>query len=65
VLNEEVAEVVWEPLDAVLENQHATRFHWKRDGFDLDLPAIRVGGHVVWGLTYRMLELLREALTPR
>ncbi len=64
-LNEEVAETVWTALDPVLENTHATRFRWQRDGFDLDLPAIDVKGNVVWGLTYRMIELLREALTPR
>ena len=61
VLNEEVASVVWAPLDAVLRGDGATKFRWKRDGLDLELPALDVGGGVVWGLTYRMLELLREA----
>ncbi len=60
-LNEEVADVVWAPLPAVLANEGATRFLWQKDGLDLDLPALNVRGHVIWGLTYRMVELLREA----
>ena len=65
VLNAEVAEAIWAPLEPVLRGEPATRFRWKRDGMDLDLPALDVSGHVVWGLTYRMVELLREAITPR
>ncbi len=63
--NEEVARVVWAPLDNVLKNEPATQFRFQRDGFDLLLPALDVNGEVVWGLTYRMLELLREAVTRR
>jgi 8-oxo-dGTP pyrophosphatase MutT (NUDIX family) len=65
-LNDEVAEAIWAPFDAILANEHATRFYWQRDGINLDLPALRLedgDGPVVWGLTYRMIELLREALT--
>jgi 8-oxo-dGTP pyrophosphatase MutT (NUDIX family) len=63
--NEEVAETVWTSFESVLRGDHATRFRWQRDGATLDLPALEVNGRVVWGLTYRMIELLREALTPR
>jgi len=59
--NAEVARVVWTPLDDVLSNAHATTFRFQRDGVDLLLPALEVEGEIVWGLTYRMLELLREA----
>lgn len=64
-LNEEVAGVLWAPLENVLANEPATQFRFQRDGFDLMLPALDVNGEVVWGLTYRMLELLREAVTRR
>ena len=57
-LNAEVAEAVWAPLDAILRGEGATRFRWR----ELELPALDVRGHVVWGMTYRMLEMLREAL---
>ena len=62
-LNEEVAAVVWAPLEGVLRGDGATQFRWQRDGVDLTLPALDIDGNVVWGLTYRMLELLREAIT--
>jgi 8-oxo-dGTP pyrophosphatase MutT (NUDIX family) len=61
-LNEEVAEAIWTPLDPILANEPKTRFRFQRDGVDLDLPSLEIDGRVVWGLTYRMLELLREAL---
>jgi 8-oxo-dGTP pyrophosphatase MutT (NUDIX family) len=60
--NEEVASIVWAPLEGVLRGEGATTFRWQRDGLDLELPAIAVGGEIVWGLTYRMIELLREAV---
>jgi 8-oxo-dGTP pyrophosphatase MutT (NUDIX family) len=62
VLNEEVAAVVWAPLEGVLRGEGATKFRWQRDGLDLTLPALDVEGNVVWGLTYRMLELMREVM---
>jgi hypothetical protein len=46
----------------VLRGDGATQFHWQRDGLDLQLPAIDIDGNVVWGLTYRMLELMREVM---
>lgn len=62
-LNHEVAAAVWAPLEPVLRGDNTTQFRWKRDGVDLLLPALDVDGNIVWGLTYRMLELLRESLT--
>jgi len=61
-LNHEVAAAVWAPLEPVLRGDNTTQFRWKRDGVDLLLPALDVDGNIVWGLTYRMLELLRESL---
>ena len=60
-LNDEVALAVWAPLEEVLRGDHATGFRWRREGFDVELPALEVHGRVVWGLTYRMIELLRSA----
>jgi 8-oxo-dGTP pyrophosphatase MutT (NUDIX family) len=62
VLNEEVAAVVWSPLEGVLRGDGATQFRWQKGGLDLTLPALDVEGNVVWGLTYRMLELMREVM---
>ena len=62
VLNEEVAAVVWAPFEGVLRGDGATKFRWQKDGLDLTLPALDIEGNVVWGLTYRMLELMREVM---
>ncbi len=65
--NDEVARIVWAPLDAVLANERATTFRFQHDGADFLLPALDVGADdqsdIVWGLTFRILELLREAVT--
>ncbi len=60
--NEEVAEALWAPLGPVLRREPAITFHYQRDGLSLDLPAIDLEGRIVWGLTYRMIEMLADAV---
>jgi 8-oxo-dGTP pyrophosphatase MutT (NUDIX family) len=61
--SEEVVEAVWVPIDPLLQGQLRTTFTVDRDGGErVDLPAHDVGGRVVWGLTYRMLDSLFELL---
>jgi 8-oxo-dGTP pyrophosphatase MutT (NUDIX family) len=61
--SEEVAEAVWVPLDPLLQGQLRTTFAVDRDGGErMELPAHDVGGRIVWGLTYRMLDSLFELL---
>jgi 8-oxo-dGTP pyrophosphatase MutT (NUDIX family) len=61
--NDEVVEAVWVPLDPLLQGQLQTTFAVDREGGErVDLPAHDVGGRVVWGLTYRMLNSLLELL---
>ena len=61
--SEEVAEAVWVPLDPLLQGQLRTTFAVDRDGGErVELPAHDVGGRIVWGLTYRMLDSLFELL---
>lgn len=61
--SEEVVEALWVPLDPLLQGQLRTTFAVDRDGGErVDLPAHDVGGRVVWGLTYRMLDSLFELL---
>ncbi len=62
VPNEEVAETLWAPLGPVLRREGATTYRFTREGFYLDLPALDVDGRIVWGLTYRMIEMLAECL---
>lgn len=61
-LNEEVAEAIWTPLGPLARGEGAGTVTYDRDGLSVDLPCLRVEGRVVWGLTYRMLQLLFEAL---
>jgi 8-oxo-dGTP pyrophosphatase MutT (NUDIX family) len=61
--SEEVVEAVWVPLDPLLQGQLRTTFAVDRDGGErVELPAHDVGGRIVWGLTYRMLDSLFELL---
>jgi 8-oxo-dGTP pyrophosphatase MutT (NUDIX family) len=61
--SDEVVEAVWVPLDPLLQGQLRTTFAVDREGGErVDLPAHDVGGRVVWGLTYRMLNSLLELL---
>ena len=64
-LSDEVDAVVWSPL----EPMHGGRNHASRnrviDGVPTPFNGYRVpGGHFVWGLTYRMIQSLFEALDP-
>lgn len=61
--SDEVVEAVWVPLDPLLQGQLRTTFAVDRDsGERVELPAHNVGGRIVWGLTYRMLDSLFELL---
>lgn len=64
-LSDEVDAVVWSPLTPM----HVGRSHARQDRSIAGVPTLfsgyRVpGGHFVWGLTYRMIETLFEALDP-
>jgi 8-oxo-dGTP pyrophosphatase MutT (NUDIX family) len=59
---EEVEAVLWAPLAAMLDGSTATTRSYVLDDQLLELPAYRVGEHVVWGLTYRMLGSLFDVL---
>lgn len=58
----EVELALWAPIGPMLRGETATTRRYVHDGVPLDLPGCRVGDHVVWGLTYRMLDLLFDAL---
>lgn len=60
--NHEVDEVVWVPLDSLLDGSRETTVVHERDGQRFRFPAWDVNGQPVWGLTYRMLRSLLTAL---
>lgn len=56
--NYEVAEWLWAPLSPLFLGKCATTIPYEFEGHELALPGFEVEGHIVWGLTYRMLEML-------
>jgi 8-oxo-dGTP pyrophosphatase MutT (NUDIX family) len=62
--NYEVAETLWIPFRSLAAGEGKGTFTWSWEGKSMDLPCIRIGPdkHVLWGMTYRMLETMLEAL---
>ena len=60
--NEEVAEALWVPLGPIVRGDGAKPFDYRHEGITYKLPSLDMGGRIVWGLTYRMLEALTEKL---
>jgi 8-oxo-dGTP pyrophosphatase MutT (NUDIX family) len=59
--NREVEDAFWVPLGRLLDPRHHVEYAMLGSGY----PGIRVGdpeGHVVWGLTYRFLEIFLARL---
>lgn len=57
----EVERAVWLPLDVVVEERHRGRL--RLDVIpDRDFPTIEYGGHVIWGLTLRILSQFEAVL---
>src|SRR5439155_17871529 len=60
--NEEVAEVYWAPLAHLWDPRNAAERSLTRNRESLSFPAIRLGRHLIWGLTLRVLALFSDAL---
>jgi 8-oxo-dGTP pyrophosphatase MutT (NUDIX family) len=58
----EVAEALWAPLAPLALGEAAGVYPYRHDDVVYELPCFRVGERIVWGLTYRMLQLFFEAL---
>jgi 8-oxo-dGTP pyrophosphatase MutT (NUDIX family) len=61
-LSEEVTSVHWLSLDALLGPAHHGRFAYRHEDQTVDLPCLRLGDFVIWGLTYRMFGGLRKRI---
>lgn len=63
--NHEVAETLWVPFRTLAGGEGKGTFEWTWEGKTLELPCMRVGPekHVLWGMTYRMLETMLEAFS--
>ena len=62
VLNREVTEVIWAPVEPLFQGDRDTAIDYVYEGRTLHLPGYDVEGRIVWGLTYQMLRLLFDRL---
>ena len=58
--NEEVAEVVWVPLEFLLNTDNREEMVWERGGIKLRLPCYFYEGRRIWGLSLLMLDELMD-----
>jgi 8-oxo-dGTP pyrophosphatase MutT (NUDIX family) len=58
----EVVSLHWLPLPRLLDARDRSTVEYHHEGTTLHLPCLRIGELVIWGLTFRMLENLRELL---
>lgn len=61
--NHEVAEALWAPLGSMARGELDAIKEVRRGGRRVTFPAYRVGEHVVWGLTHRVLQNLFAELS--
>jgi 8-oxo-dGTP pyrophosphatase MutT (NUDIX family) len=62
-LNHEVAEAIWVPLGPIVRGERDIIQELEHDGRPVRFPGYRVGDHIVWGLTHRVLSNLFGILT--
>jgi 8-oxo-dGTP pyrophosphatase MutT (NUDIX family) len=59
----EVAELLWAPVRPMMAGEMSTTRPYELEGKRMQLPGYRIGEtRIVWGLTYRMLELLFDVI---
>jgi len=62
VPNEEVAELFWAPLDVILDAGSIRETEITVRAIRTRRPAIHYQGHVIWGMTERIIQNFREIL---
>ncbi len=58
--NYEVAELVWVPLEFLLDTDNRTQMRWKYKGIEFPVPCYHFSGRVIWGLSLMMLDELMD-----
>jgi hypothetical protein len=58
--NEEVAEVVWVPLEFLLDTDNRETMEWKYKGVKIPMPCYFYQGRCIWGLSLMMLDELMD-----
>jgi 8-oxo-dGTP pyrophosphatase MutT (NUDIX family) len=60
----EVVSLHWLALERLLAPETRSTLQYDHEGTLLELPCLRIEGLVIWGLTYRMFDSLRNSLAP-
>ncbi|WP_328799376.1 NUDIX hydrolase [Sediminihaliea albiluteola] len=63
--NYEVAEVVWVPLEFLMDSSKRETMVWKRRGLSMELPCYIYKGRRIWGLSLMMLDELMDLVEGR
>jgi 8-oxo-dGTP pyrophosphatase MutT (NUDIX family) len=63
--NHEVAEVVWVPLEFLLDTDNRERMVWKYKGVEIPMPCYMYGDRRIWGLSLMMLDELLDLIEGR
>ncbi|MBN7799112.1 CoA pyrophosphatase [Parahaliea mediterranea] len=64
-INHEVAEVVWVPLEFLLDTDRRESMTWARGKVNLTLPCYFYQGRRIWGLSLMMLDELMDLVEGR
>ncbi|MEQ8800934.1 NUDIX hydrolase [Haliea sp.] len=59
-INYEVAEVVWVPLEFLLDNANRETMRWRRNRLTLKMPCYLYRHYRIWGLSLAMLDELMD-----
>lgn len=60
--NYEVQEVVWVPLEFLLDTDNRSEMTWNYGGMKLRMPCYDYQGRRIWGLSLRMLDELMDVV---
>ena len=58
--NHEVVSLHWLLLERLLDEECRSTMEYEHEGTTLELPCLRIDELVIWGLTYRMFDNLRQ-----
>jgi 8-oxo-dGTP pyrophosphatase MutT (NUDIX family) len=63
--NYEVAEVVWVPLEFLLDTDNREEMTWEYKGLEIPMPCYMYGDRRIWGLSLMMLDELMNLVEGR
>ncbi|MEM1142641.1 MAG: CoA pyrophosphatase [Pseudomonadota bacterium] len=61
-LNHEVAELVWIPMEFLLDAENREEMLWERGKLRLKMPCYKYEGRKIWGLSLKMLDELLDVV---